>query len=430
MDRNLSQVLGELQKLQAEYKGKPMPENVGTQFATLAAEAKSLQDASDRSRTIQQVEEAERKSRVIPEVALPATEAKSSSRFEGMLSLGDFVAASEELKRFVDAGMPRTHWGLVEVPVRGGKGSRHMVGLTKTAMNAIEQKSPPTIADRVIPYFRDTDLVLSEEYVAPTLLSVMNIVQTNAGTVEWVRRNSRTRGAATQDQTITEGVQGLKGEATNAYQLVTTPIRTHAVWQPVTEQQLADWPALASFIDADLSDDMNQYLEEQILYGDGTGTNFDGFFEGSNVTAAREVAEDTIIDVIRRGITDIRRNQFTPNAIVMDPIDWESAVLAKGTDDRYVWTVVTEAGVPRIWGLPVVETPKAEGPDGVRNVLIGDFTRGATLYDRMTRTVSVGLIDDQFVRNMRTILMEARAGFAIRRPGAFRKIETAAGESA
>jgi HK97 family phage major capsid protein len=429
MDRSLSQVLGDLQKIQAEYKGKPMPEDVGAQFASLAREAKELQDASDRARTVAQFEDAERKSRVIPDPVLPATEAKTSARFEGMLSLGDFVAASEELKRFVDAGMPRTHWGLVEVPVTKGRRA-HMVGLTKTAIAALQQKAPPTIADRVIPYFRDQDIVLNEEFVAPTLLSVMNIVQTNAGTVEWVRRNSRTRGAATQDQTITEGVQGLKGEATNAYQLVTTPIRTHAVWQPVTEQQLADWPALASLIDADLNDDMNQYLEEQILYGGGTGTDFNGFFNGSNVAAAREVSDDTIVDVIRRGITDIRRAQFTPNGIVMDPIDWESAVLAKGDDEHYIWTVVTEAGVPRIWGLPVVETPKAEGPDGQRNVLIGDFSRGATLYDRMTRTVSVGLIDDQFVRNMRTILMEARAGFAIRRPLAFRKIETAAGESA
>jgi hypothetical protein len=43
----------------------------------------------------------------------------------------------------------------------------------------------------------------------------------------------------------------------------------------------------------------------------------------------------------------------------------------------------------------------------------------------MSRTVSVGLINDQFVRNMRTILMEARAGFAIKRPSFFSKITTA-----
>jgi len=418
---DLNKILQELQTLQSEYKGKAMPEDVGARFATLAAEAKSMQDEADRAAQIRSVEA---KARTVEAPELPAERKAETEGFVAKMTLGDFVAASEELKSFAAAGMPATQWRLVDADVRGKKGVP-MVALKRDIAQALQQKAPPTIADRVIPYDRDADFVLSEEYIPPTLLDVLNIVQTTSPTVEYFRRNARTRGAATQTETISQGVQGLKGEAAQSYDLVTVPIRTHAVFQPVTEQQLSDWPQLSALINGDLNDDLNQYLEEQILYGSGLGTNFDGFFEGSNVTAAREESGDTLIDVIRRGITDIRRAQGVPNAILMDPADWEQVVLAKGDDAHYIYTIVTEAGVGRIWGLPVIESVKLEAADGERNILIGDFARGATLYDRMSRTVSVGLINDQFVRNMRTILMEARAGFAIKRPAFFSKITTA-----
>jgi HK97 family phage major capsid protein len=420
---DLNKILQELTTLQTEYKGKAMPEDVGARFATLAAEAKGLQDEADRASQIRSVEA---KARTVDAPELPS-EAKSarSEGYVAKMTLGDFVAASEELKSFNDAGMPATQWRLVDADVRGGKKGAPMVALKRDIANALQQKAPPTIADRVIPYDRDADFVLSEEYIPPTLLDVLSIVQTTSPTVEYFRRNARTRGAATQSEAISQGVQGLKGEHSQGYELITVPIRTHAVYQPVTEQQLSDWPQLSALINGDLNDDLNQYLEEQILYGSGLGTNFDGFFEGSNVTSAREESGDTLIDVIRRGITDIRRAQGVPNAILLDPADWEQVVLAKGDDAHYIYTIVTEAGVGRIWGLPVIESVKLEAADGERNILIGDFARGATLYDRMSRTVSVGLINDQFVRNMRTILMEARAGFAIKRPAFFSKITTA-----
>jgi HK97 family phage major capsid protein len=438
MKKDLEVIKARMSSIQDEYRGKRWPEDVAKEFNRLADEGEFLQKEieSERERTarfdrIAKTYAQEPEEKAAHESILPVAKA----RREGVvayMSLGDFVAASEDLKGFLGT-LPKHQVQLVEADVRmKGRKRAPVVALKSDAYNAIQQKAPPTIADRVIPYDRDQDLVLGEEYIPPTLLDVLNIVQTNSPTVEWVRRNTRTRGAATQSEVISNGVQGLKGQASQGYELVTTPIRTHAVWQPVTEQQLADWPQLSALINADLNDDMNQYLEEQVLYGDGNGLNFDGFFNGTNVSTsdpARADVNDTIIDSLRRCITEIRRAQFAPNAVIMDPFEWEEIVLTKDDDAQYIRTVVNEGdGASRIWALPVIDTVKMEDRDtGERNILIGDFARGATLYDRMTRTVSVGLIDDQFVRNMRTILMEARAGFAIRRPDAFRKIVAFAG---
>jgi len=164
------------------------------------------------------------------------------------------------------------------------------------------------------------------------------------------------------------------------------------------------------------------------MYGDGQGESFQGILTDAAVLPARTQGSDTLIDISRRGITDVRRAGYEPNAILADPLDWEDIVLEKGSDNRYVWVVVTEGATQRLWNVPVIETVAMEDFAGVeteqRHLLVGDFARGATLWDRERSSISVGWINDQFIRNQRTILAELRAAFGVRRPGAFRKHQT------
>jgi hypothetical protein len=52
-------------------------------------------------------------------------------------------------------------------------------------------------------------------------------------------------------------------------------------------------------------------------------------------------------------------------------------------------------------------------------MVIGDFTMGSTLFDREQGMVKVGFINDQFTRNITTILAELRAAFTTFRPSAY-----------
>jgi len=52
--------------------------------------------------------------------------------------------------------------------------------------------------------------------------------------------------------------------------------------------------------------------------------------------------------------------------------------------------------------------------------LVGDFSK-AVLFDRKSLSITLGTINDQFVRNMITVLGEMRAGFGVIRPSAFVK---------
>ena len=55
-------------------------------------------------------------------------------------------------------------------------------------------------------------------------------------------------------------------------------------------------------------------------------------------------------------------------------------------------------------------------------ILAGDFQLGCQLFDREQAAIKVGTIDDQFVRNMQTILAEMRAAFAVFRATAFCRV--------
>jgi HK97 family phage major capsid protein len=67
-----------------------------------------------------------------------------------------------------------------------------------------------------------------------------------------------------------------------------------------------------------------------------------------------------------------------------------------------------------LWGLRVVEDEHI----AAGTALVGDG-RMAAVWDRMQAQIFIGTIDDQFVRNMLTILAEERLALTVFRPAAF-----------
>jgi HK97 family phage major capsid protein len=424
LTRDLKTVLAELKALQDEYKGKPMPEDVAANFETLAAEGKAIQDEVDRAARLVEMEKASRRvsAPTMPPTGEPeGTPAPAEKGAVAYLTLGDYVAASEQMREFRAANKPKMQWELMRLPDL----HQRFVPLTQKELAALlESKAVPTLGSGVIEPTRVPELVRVTEHDQLTLRNVLDVQRTTSDAVKYTRLVNYTRAASAVAHSA------RKPEAAMALDSRTEPVRTIAVWMPVEEQQLDDLPALGGMISGELLYDVGKHVEELVCYGDGTGQNFLGILNDPAVQACRTVAGDTFIDIFRRGITDVRRAGYEPNAGLVDPLDWEVIVLEKGTDNRYVWVVVTEGATQRLWAVPVIETVAMEDFQGFateeRNMLIGDFRRGATLWDRMDNTISVGWINDQFIRNQRTLLAEMRAAFGVKRPGAFRKHRTQA----
>jgi HK97 family phage major capsid protein len=110
----------------------------------------------------------------------------------------------------------------------------------------------------------------------------------------------------------------------------------------------------------------------------------------------------------------------------MSPTDWHHLELTKDNENRYLIASPTARTPPMIWGQPVVES------DGMAlgDFLVGAFRMAATLFDREQAGILLSTEDqDNFVRNLVTILCEERLALAVTRPAAFVHGEFPAGSS-
>ncbi|HDS8780199.1 TPA: phage major capsid protein, partial [Klebsiella michiganensis] len=90
--------------------------------------------------------------------------------------------------------------------------------------------------------------------------------------------------------------------------------------------------------------------------------------------------------------------------------------LTKDNEGRYIIAQPVNGSVPRIWGLPVVETQAM----AQNNFLTGAFNMAAQIFDRMDIEVLLSTEnEDDFIKNMVTIRAEERLALAVYRPEAF-----------
>jgi HK97 family phage major capsid protein len=201
------------------------------------------------------------------------------------------------------------------------------------------------------------------------------------------------------------------------------PVRTLAHWEAAHRNVLADEPQLRSIIDNELMYGLRLQEDAQILNGDGSGENLTGILQTSGIqsydwsSGATSPVADTKADALRRAATLAFLAYYEPTGVVLHPNDWEDIELTKDTNGQYLVAVsVALGGEPRIWRIPVVETPAiAEG-----TALVGAFGTGAQLYDREQASIRISEQHaDFFVRNAIVVLAEQRLALAVKRPEAF-----------
>lgn len=279
--------------------------------------------------------------------------------------------------------------------------------------------------DAIIEIDRDREIVRFEEPEILTIRDILAQASTGADSIRFVRQTVVERAAASQ---ATRGA--AKSYLRVEFEATDTPVQTIAVLSKVTEQDIDDAPRLIGTINGEMSLDVKVEEERQLLNGTGLNGQLKGLFHADYAIPEfdRAAAEDTVIDVIRRMRTDLRKKRVQPNFVAIDPLDWEEVELTKGSTDNYIWGLVTDLRGPRIWSLRVVESDAMTNEDtGERRILMGDGIRGATIYDRHDVRLAIGFVDDDFARNLRTLRAEERLALAVKRAFAFEYAVTQAG---
>jgi len=259
------------------------------------------------------------------------------------------------------------------------------------------------------------------------VLDLLPRIPTSSDTVEYVQETTFTNNAAfTAEATgftaTSLGGTGVKPESALAYQTLTATVRTLAHWIPVTNRMLSDAPAIRGMIDGRLLLGLMLTLESQVMTGDGSGENLTGILNTSLNVVSK--GTDNQLDALYKGRTAVRlTGHGRPSAYVLHPTDWQTIRLAResaasATPGTYLMGPPSQAGATTLWGLPVVESEAI--PQGTG--LVGDWAQGATLFDREQAAIRIGTINDQFIRNLQTILAELRCAFVTWRPQVFTKV--------
>lgn len=414
MEADFKALAKELEIGQSELAAGPVTQARGEELEAKAKEMETLQAHIDQYNRVSGIV---RESKKVDKPTMPG-EGEGNGRKRIMTTRGHLFVASDAFKRYKVQG--KQGWSAY-VEVKNLRGKR--VTLVGEEAAAFEAKAfdannlSDLGTDAIVEIDRDRELIRFEEPEILTIRDVLNSAATNSESIRFVRHVATTRAAASQ---ATRGA--AKSYLHVDFEPTDTPVQTIAVLSKVTEQDIDDAPRLVGYINGEMSLDVKVEEERQLVYGTGVGGQLKGLFHADNAIPEfdRAEVEDTVIDVIRRMRTDLRKKRVQPNFVAIDPLDWESVELAKGTTDQYIWGLITDLRGPRIWSLRVVESDAMTNDDtGERRLLMGDGVRGATVYDRHDVRLAIGHVDDDFARNLRTLRAEERLALAVKRSFAF-----------
>lgn len=314
-------------------------------------------------------------------------------------SIGEQVTESDDFKAFAKSS------------ARGGKQSASFP--VKAIISSLTTDANGSAGDLIVPDRRGLiDPVLRRM----TIRDLITPGRTASNAIQYVKETGFTNSAATH----TETAGTRKPQSEIKFDLMTTAVTTIAHWVQATKQILDDVPMLQSYIDGRLRYGLMYAEETQLLMGGGTGTDLNGIYTQATAFSAPITIPATVtkIDVIRLAMLQAFLAEYPPNGVVMHPTDWATIELTKDLGGNYLMANPAGNLEKRLWGLPVVDTQAMT----IDKFLVGAFQLGAQIFDREDANVSISTEDDQnFTKNLVTILAEERLALAVYRPEAFIK---------
>jgi HK97 family phage major capsid protein len=237
--------------------------------------------------------------------------------------------------------------------------------------------------------------------------------QMTGGVLEYVQDTSQA-----YDQTVPPTAEGQsKPEVTNTFELKQVTPKTIAHWLSASKQILADAAALRSFLDGRLLYGLMRKLEYQVVNGPGTTTHMTGLMTAA-LDAGVAISGDNPFDTVRKAIGVVEASGWIVDTVGLHPTDWAAMQIIKGDDGHYVYfNPANSTGPAPIWGKQVVASPEI----AAGKFLVGACSQGAQLFEREGASVQAGFQNDDFTRNLVTLLAEMRAVLAIYANAAFRK---------
>lgn len=245
------------------------------------------------------------------------------------------------------------------------------------------------------------------------LLDIIPSDRTGQASVKYMEETTRVHGAAE----VAEG--GAYAESQFVFTEKESPVRKIGDSLPVTDEQLEDAPMMQGYLNTRIPFGIRQRLDGQCLVGTGNAPQLRGLKNVVGIQAHARGA-DPVPDAFYKAMGKVRRiGRAIPTHHVIHSLDWEGVRLMRTSDGVYIYGPPSDAGIDRLWGLPVVQhDADAEGVG-----YTGSFRPDTvSLHERRGVEIQLGFVGSQFTEGKRTVRGDMRAALVWWRPPAFVKV--------
>ena len=264
------------------------------------------------------------------------------------------------------------------------------------------------VADGTTVFPDNRERIIPGNFLPLTLRERIPTINVTTNAVNSLKESAWTNNAA-------ETAQGAaKPESALTFTPYNIVIETVAHFIKVSNQLLADAPAVMAYIDTRLRDGLAQRIDRQLLLGNGTSPNLSGLTDAGNFTAFTPSAGANLVDSINKAIFQLWAIGDRPDTALVNPADWGAMRAAKASDGHYLYGVPGFTPDANAFGVQIVLSNNV--PAG--SILVANLRGAATIFQRQGATVEMGFVNDDFTKNLVTIRAEERLGLAVDRPQA------------
>jgi HK97 family phage major capsid protein len=239
-----------------------------------------------------------------------------------------------------------------------------------------------------------------------------------SGPIEYVQDKSPLADFANKAVEVAES--SAKPQAGPTLEVVSENGAVIAAWVNITRQTLADAREVAAYLNGRLRYSLKRRADAQVINGDGNSPNLSGLLDraGINTYTAPAGAEAAYVS-IRKGITEMEKNEAVGEIVVLNPVDAENFDLSNSAT----------AGIHAVPNLAVSPPPSAWGLQRVTSTAIASGTAliidpmAVAVLDREQPTVyTTDSHGTNFTSNIVTMLLECRVGLAVFEPTGICKV--------
>lgn len=308
-------------------------------------------------------------------------------------TMGEMFADDAKVKEFLGQANPR---GRIDFQ-------------TKATLTSLTTDAAGSVGDAIANTRLPGILPLPQRRM--TVRDLLSQGQMDGNTLEYVKETGFTNSAGMVAEGDPKPASDIKLE------LYSTSAKVIAHYMKASRQVLSDVAQLRSIIDNRLLYGLAYKEESQLLSGDNTGQNLHGIIpQATAFSAPATIADLNMFDVQRLAMLQAALAEYPATGHVMHPTDWAVMETTKDANGRYIIGNPQGTTQPTLWGLPVVTTQAMT----VRKFLTGAFKLGAQVFDRWQARVEVATEnEDDFIKNLVTVLAEERVALAVYRPEAF-----------